>query len=283
MLDLSVVVPARNAAGFISECLASIIQEEPKEVIVVDGLSTDATVEIALGFGTRVMSDGGRGLPAARVMGATAAKCRHVALIDVDVVLPKNSLAKLLEEFERGHYTALQAGLDSVAGPGYWGQALANHHRTGRSRHWFGLVATIFDRDTLLKHGLDDRFLSGEDIELRWRLERAGVKCGVSKHVAVVHRFGDSFDFAKSQFQADGHGLGRMVVMKGGWKSLSLLALPAVAGIRGIFLTLVRLRPKWIPYYLAFVAFNYWAMLEEIGSSLRKQPSSRSQSPPGSP
>jgi glycosyltransferase involved in cell wall biosynthesis len=279
MPDLSVVVPTRNAAGFIRECLVSIVQEEPKEIIVVDGLSTDDTVEIARRFGARVISDEGRGLPAARVIGTAAAQSKHVALIDVDVVLPKNSLTDLFEEFQRGGFTALQAGLDSVAGSGYWGQALADHHRTGRSKHWFGLVATIFDRDTLLEHGFDDRFLSGEDIELRWRLERAGAKCGVSRHVAVMHRFGDSFDFAKGQFQADGHGLGRMVVMKRGWKSLLLLALPAAAGIRGIVLSLVRLRPKWIPYYLAFVAFNYWAMLEEMGSYLRKQSSSGSRSP----
>jgi glycosyltransferase involved in cell wall biosynthesis len=279
MLDLSVVVPVRNAAEFVTECLASIVQAEPREIIVVDGLSTDDTVGIARRFGARVLSDEGRGLPAARLMGAAAARSQHVALIDVDVVLPKNALADLFQEFQSNGFTALQAGLQSVAGRGYWGQALADHHRTGRSKKWFGLVATIFDRDTLLEHGFDSRFLSGEDIELRWRLERAGAKCGVSNRVTVVHRFGDSFDAAKGQFQADGHGLGRMVVMKRGWRSLLLLGLPAAAGIRGVLLSMVRGRPKWIPYYLAFMFFNYWAMLEEIASCLRKESSSEGLSP----
>jgi glycosyltransferase involved in cell wall biosynthesis len=278
MLDLSVVVPVRNATEFIGECLSSILQEKPREVIVVDGLSTDHTVEIAHQYGARVISDEGRGLPAARLMGTKSAGCEHVALIDVDVVLPKDSLADLYEEFRSGGYTALQAGLHSVAGPGYWGQALAHHHMTGRSKNWFGLVATIFERDALLQHGFDDRFLSGEDIELRWRLEQAGAKCGVSKKVTVMHRFGDSFDFAKGQFLADGHGLGRMIVMKRGWKSLSLLALPAAAGLRGIALSLFRLRPKWIPYYATFVAFNYAAMFEEMRRSRPRR--SASDSPP---
>ena len=68
---------------------------------------------------------------------------------------PTGALAALLDEFEEGGYTALQAGLHSVGGPGYWGQALAYHHRTGRSKNWFGLVATIFERDVLLEHGFD--------------------------------------------------------------------------------------------------------------------------------
>lgn len=77
-------------------------------------------------------------------------------------------------------------------------------------------MATLFDRKALLEHGFDARFLSGEDIELRWRLQRAGARIGVSERTIVEHRFeDDSYDFAKGQWLADGHGLGRMVVKHG--------------------------------------------------------------------
>jgi hypothetical protein len=56
-----------------------------------------------------------------------------------------------------------------------------------------------------------------------------------------------------------------------------LLALPAAAGLRGIALSLARLRLKWIPYYLTFILFNYVAMFQEMGSALRR--SSPSQDP----
>jgi hypothetical protein len=65
-----------------------------------------------------------------------------------------------------------------------------------------------------------------------------------------------------------------MIVMKRGWRSLFLLALPAAAGLRGIVLSVVRGRPKWVPYYLAFTLFNYLAMLEEIADHLRGFPTS---------
>lgn len=256
MLDVTVVVPVRNAAWILEDCLASIAAQSPREVIVVDGLSTDETLEIAARFPVRVLSDDGRGLPAARLLGAEAAASTRVAFVDADVILPPGSLAALLDEFESDGYTAFQAGLESVGGPGYWGRALAHHHRTGRSKHWFGLVATVFDRAALLEHGFDDDFRSGEDIELRWRLQQAGLRIGVSARTVVVHRFDDGFAFARDQWLMDGGGLGRMAA-KHGWRAKLLLGLPLAAAVRGIGLSIARREPRWIPYYLSFLAFNY--------------------------
>jgi glycosyltransferase involved in cell wall biosynthesis len=264
-LDVSVVVPTRNAEALIEACLESIRSSSPRELIVVDGLSTDRTVEIAQSYGAAVLSDQGLGLPAARRMGAEAASSQLVALIDVDVRLGEGDLGRLLTEFRAGGYTALQAGLHSVSGSGYWGRALAHHHRTGRSKNWFGVVATVFDRDALLEHGFDDRFLSGEDIDLRWRLKNAGAKIGVSRRTVVEHRFEDSWEVAKGQFLADGRGLGRMVAAHGPRAKL-LLALPAAAAVRGVVLSLARREPRWIPYYLTYAVYNYLAMGSELAA-----------------
>src|SRR3954468_22684138 len=116
-LDVSVVVPTRNAESLIEDCLASIQRSSPRQLVVVDGLSTDRTVEIARRHGATVLSDEGRGLPAARRMGAETASAQQVALIDVDVRLGEGDLERLLIEFRDGRYAALQAGLHSVSGP----------------------------------------------------------------------------------------------------------------------------------------------------------------------
>jgi glycosyltransferase involved in cell wall biosynthesis len=260
MLDVSVVVPARNAARWLDECLTSIERDEPAEVIVVDGCSTDDTVAIAQRHGARVLSDEGRGLSVARALGVEAATRERVALVDTDVVLGEGALPALLDEFEEGGYTGLQAGLHSVGGPGYWGSALAHHHRTGRSVGWFGLVATVFRRSELLEAGFDERMLSGEDIELRRRLGRAGARLGVSKRTVVLHRFDDGFPFARAQWLADGGGLAG-TLRKEGWRAAGLLALPALAAARGITLSLVRRELKWIAYYASYMVFNYAGMV----------------------
>jgi glycosyltransferase involved in cell wall biosynthesis len=261
--DVTVVIPVRNAAAFIEACLDSAVDSGPAEIIVVDGKSTDSTLQIARRYPARLLDDGGRGVAAARLIGVEAALTRWVALVDADVLLPPGALAALLDEAESGGYTALQAGLESTSGPGYWGRALVDHHRSGRSKHWFGLVATVFRRDLFLHHGLDARFASGEDIEMRFRLQREGERIGVSNRTIVPHRFGDSFEFARGQFLADGAGLARMA-MKHGWPAAPLLALPAAAAVRGTVLSLTRGRPQWVPYYATFLALNWFAMARQL-------------------
>lgn len=261
--DLTVIVPVRNAEAFVEKCLECAFASGPAEVIVVDGQSTDGTLAILARYPVRLLDDGGRGVAAARLMGAEAARTEWIALVDADVLLPPGALARLLEEARGYNYTALQAGLRSISGPGYWGRALVQHHRSSLSKHWFGLVATVFRRSAFLRHGLDVSFGSGEDIELRFRLEQSGERIGVSQRTVVPHRFGDTFEFARGQFLADGAGLARMAI-KHGWRAAPLLALPAAAAVRGTVLSLARGRPQWLPYYTTFLALNSFGMGRQL-------------------
>ncbi|AXJ11668.1 glycosyltransferase [Arthrobacter sp. PM3] len=261
-LKVSVVVPARNAAAWLGECLESIRSQHPHEMIVVDGCSTDDTAAIARACGATVISDEGAGLPAARMLGARTATGDVVALIDADVVLPPDSLRRLLAEFEAGGYDGLQFGLASEAdGPGYWGAALAWHHNHSRVRGWFGVSATLMRRDVLLAVGFDDDFRSGEDVELRIRLEQAGYRLGVSDSVVVRHRFGDTFDFARDQWLQDGAGMARTVRKhrRHGW----MVLVPLLATVRGAGMSLFR-APRFLPYWVCFFLYNYGAMFGEI-------------------
>jgi glycosyltransferase involved in cell wall biosynthesis len=260
MLPISVIVPVRNAEPLIDRCLAAIFCEAPMEVIVVDGNSTDRTREIVQRHPVKLLSDNGAGVSAARMMGIEAATSDTVFLIDSDILLPDGALKDLYAEFTEGKYDALQAGLiSSTLGPGYWGRALSTHHNRGRSKNWPGVMATLFRRQVLLAHRFDERFRSGEDIELRWRLEQANLKVGVSKKTFVLHLFGDSFAYAKDQFVADGQGLGRMYA-KYGWPAARLLLIPAAGCVRGILISLLHLEPGWILYFLVYLFYNYVSM-----------------------
>lgn len=260
--DVTVVIPVRNAEALVDDCLASVLACRPAAVVVVDGLSTDRTLDKLAHYPVEVLSDEGKGLPAARLMGARAAGTRYVALIDVDVVLQDEAtLERLTQELVEGDCAALQAGLESVSGRGYWGQALVQHHRTGRSKNWFGLVCTLLERDVLLMHGFDPTFVSGEDIDLRWRLRSAGLRAAVSTKTLVEHRFaGDDFSFARDQFLMDGRGLGRMVRKNRDLRGMALIGMPALAAARGIVVSLRRREPRFVPYYLCYAVYNYLGM-----------------------
>ncbi|HEX2259056.1 MAG TPA: glycosyltransferase [Actinomycetota bacterium] len=263
MDDLAVVIPVRNAEALIEDCLASVVRCKPAEIIVVDGLSTDSTLDIAGRFPVRIISDGGFGLPVARTLGAQAAKSRWVALVDADLVVNEADLEQLLREFVTGGYVGLQAGLRSVSGKGYWSRALANHHRYGFSRTWFGLGMTVFEREQLLQLGFDRDFFSGEDIELRLRLKDLGARTGVSRKTVAVHRFQDGFMFARRQWVADGTGLAR-VIRKRGFRAWWLVGVPLASGVWGMIVSLIRLQPQWIPYFLCYLVANYASMMKQL-------------------
>jgi glycosyltransferase involved in cell wall biosynthesis len=254
-LRLSAVVPTRNAEAWIESCVRAIRDNGAAEVILVDGGSTDRTVELARPWVDTVLDDGGAGVAAARMLGVVSASEPWIALVDADVVLPPGALRDLdRERHERG-LGALQAGLRSVGAGDYWSQSLADHHNHGHSKRWFGVCASVIARDILLAQPLDAHLRSGEDIDLRIRLTRAGMPIGVSEDVIGQHRFGDGFAFARDQWVADGAGLGRMVRKHGSGALVNAMipfgaaALGIVRGMRDAF------RP-W-PYFIGFAIGNY--------------------------
>lgn len=258
-LDVSVVVPVRNAGLLVERCLKSARRNAPAEIIVVDGDSRDDTVALAQPYADAVLSDGGGGVALARNLGAEAARCPYVAFVDVDVELPDNALAGLLEELIRTKADAMQAEIHSVDSGDYWSRALTNHHSGGRSKSWFGVVCTVFPRDRFLQFRLDPSFRSGEDIELRHRMVNAGARLALSERVAVRHQFEPGFAFARGQWLADGTGLGRML-RKYRLREVPLLFLPAAGAVLGILRSWRN--PPMIPYYVLYLAFNYVGIVQ---------------------
>lgn len=85
--DISVIVPTFNAARFCGDALASIAAQTlaPREVIVVDAASTDATVAIARSYpGVRVVPQEGRGVAGAWNQGIRLAAGRFLAFLSAD-------------------------------------------------------------------------------------------------------------------------------------------------------------------------------------------------------
>jgi glycosyltransferase involved in cell wall biosynthesis len=86
-MTVSAVVPVRNAVEHVGTALASVFQQlvRPDEVVVVDGGSTDGTLDVVRGFvGVRVVDQRGTGLADARNLGVTSTTGHVVAFLDGD-------------------------------------------------------------------------------------------------------------------------------------------------------------------------------------------------------
>jgi len=98
---ISVVIPAYNEEKNIEKCLKSLnkqtISRQNFEIIVVDGHSTDKTVEIAKEFADKVIMQKTRWIAGARNDGAHAAKHDIIACTDADCAVNES----WLEEIEK--------------------------------------------------------------------------------------------------------------------------------------------------------------------------------------
>jgi glycosyltransferase involved in cell wall biosynthesis len=133
-LPVTAIIPAFNRAELVQRALASVKAQTcpPREVIVVDDASTDATAEAARRLGARVLRhESNRGAAAARNTGVAAAEQPWLALLDSDDEwLPHHleTLWALRGDHVLAAGTAIQPGRDGqknrIFGPAFRRTAL---------------------------------------------------------------------------------------------------------------------------------------------------------------
>jgi len=102
-MRFSIIVPTFNSQETLEKCLEAIVNLENFancQLIVADDGSTDSSVEIAKRYGAKVVSNQtNQGAASIRNLGAKLAKGDILLFIDSDVVLSKNALKHIEEDF----------------------------------------------------------------------------------------------------------------------------------------------------------------------------------------
>ena len=101
--DISVIVPALNEEKYLPRCLDSLVRQsrrEPVEIIVVDGGSTDRTVQVAKECVQKVLVEPARPVGAARNIGARQAKGEVLAFIDADTIACEDWVEEIARTFD---------------------------------------------------------------------------------------------------------------------------------------------------------------------------------------
>lgn len=199
---VSVIIPVHNGANTLRRCLEGVAASDYAdfECIVVDDSSTDSTVEIAEGFSSTVvaLSGGPFGPAYARNRGSEAARGDVVFFVDADVVIRPDTVSKVAATFSSDpEVDAMFGSYDDSPDAGDFSSQYRNlmHHfvhqqaREQAVTFWSGCGAVR--REVFLEAGGFDQVRYTrpcvEDIELGYRLVKAGHKIVVNKEVQVKH------------------------------------------------------------------------------------------------
>ena len=240
---ISVIMPIRNEAAYIERSLGSVLaQDYPHdrmEILVVDGMSDDATRELVQQLASRfpehtvrLLDNPRRIVPTAMNIGIAAAEGDYVARVDGHCELPSDYLKRCLA---LAHETGAQnvGGMVYGVGEGFVAQAIASAGRSRfgggaafRSSKRPGYVDTVFPgfwpKEVLERlGGFGEDLVRHQDYELNLRLRQSGGRIYFSPDLVV--RYHNRASFAS---------LARQYYQYGWWKAYVTMQNPGAFRLR---------------------------------------------------
>ena len=181
MKEISVVVCTLNSEKTIVECLKSIKENEPLEIILVDGHSQDRTVEKAKKYVDKILYDEGKSLAIARNVGLEAAKAKYVIFVGPDNVIPPGFLKKIKTYFVENNCSIISSLtlLKDTSSYMGWAQNLYRQKYTPGYKNSVG--TPMFGLASLLKkYKFDPALKWSDDADLCERMAKDGHRFAIS-------------------------------------------------------------------------------------------------------
>lgn len=222
---VSIVVPTKNEAKHIKDLLDSMVENDiinpSTEVIIVDGHSTDGTVDIASRYSVKIVVESTRTRGGASNVGWKNASGDIVVYTDADCVTVENWIEKMLKHFE-DEKVAVVGGADLTfpSTKSYFGKAsgLLDELRIAPSHKQDAIFRLrgcniAYRRSALVESGGFDRALHvGEETELHYRLYTMGYRLIFDPSIIVYHKRRSSITKYFKQFFWYGYSKFKLVM-----------------------------------------------------------------------
>jgi len=280
---VSVIVPCLNEEQFIEKCLDSILgQDYPKEkmeILAVDGMSKDRTREIVGDYTKKysfveLLENPRKITPAAMNMGIKNAKGEIIIKMDAHSVYEKDYISKCVKHL-------IESGADNVGG--VLKTIPAKNTLTAKAiaislSHFFGAGSSYFrigskeprevdavafgcyKKEVFQKIGLfDERMAKIEDLELNYRLRKAGGKIMLFPDIKAFYYPSSVHlkDFLKHNFT---DGIWATYPLKYGFKASFRHLIPLIFA-SGIILALIFSLFSFLACFLFVLIFGSYLIL----------------------
>jgi glycosyltransferase involved in cell wall biosynthesis len=200
-MEISIVVPARNAARTIAGCLQSLLDQsvsrERYEVIVVDDGSTDGTRQAVERSEATLIAQAQKGPAAARNEGVSVSNGDILLFTDADCVPASNWVQEMVQPFEdgqiagvKGVYRTRQRGII----PRFVQCEYEERYELMAGQRYIDFIDTYsagYRREIFVAAGgFDTRYptASVEDQELSFRLAERGHRMVFNPSAVVYHQ-----------------------------------------------------------------------------------------------
>ena len=175
---VSVIVPTRNRGWCLGDCLGSIKNQTYSniEIVIVDGNSEDATVEVAKKYSDKVYIFDKKGdhRCAQRNLGVENADGEFVMIIDSDMTLDKNVICECVAKMNAATNIAGVIIPEESVGKGFWTQCKKLEKSFYVGVRWMEAARFFRKGDFQKVGGYDASMTSGEDWDLSQRVGRLG-------------------------------------------------------------------------------------------------------------
>lgn len=292
---VTVVIPACNEERFVGATLRSVQAQdyESLEILVVDGASTDGTVDVvrsrmAEDARIELLRNPRRNIPSSLNLAVAQARGRWLVRVDAHSTVGPTYVRTAVERLREGTWGGVGGRKDGV-GRTPAGRAIAvamgSRFGVGNSTYHFGTTAQEVDHlpfgayplDVVRRvGGWDERLTANEDFEFDLRLRRAGLRLLFEPRMVIRWHCRQSIGDLFRQYHR--YGKGKVDVTWLHPRSLSLrhVAPPAFVAYAVLAVLLNMRRPKrWLallsPYAAAITAESLRSArrLETPGERLR--------------
>lgn len=257
--NVTIILPVRNEQAHIRQCIESIYQQQEIhncEILVIDGMSDDGTREIITKIqrehpDLRIIDNPAKIVTSAVNIGIRYARADIIMRMDAHAIYDQDYIGACLRVMKEtgaanvgGHAFALPSRQTLVS----HAIALAHHSPFGLGGALFrsigaqGFVETVwpgcFKKEVFEKTGLlNDKLQRSEDIELNYRIRKAGYRIYLSSAIKVYYFCRPTIYSLWQQRWLDGKGIMQTLRVNAGAVRLRhLVPLPATALCIGVIL-----------------------------------------------
>lgn len=205
--QISVVICNKNSLRYLKKSVPPIKKSAVKELIVVDGCSTDGSLDYLKKQNVKTISDKGRGLSYSRGLGIKNSKSKYVLVAGPDDIFEKNFFITLIKKFENSEFDAATILIRIKKEITYWDECL---------NFWFKYVrkpgpAKSVGTPTLYKKNLfkkvkyktsplvcDDTYISEQLIKKKFKLGILDITANQFNNNRFIDFYRKFYDYGKS-------------------------------------------------------------------------------------